>query len=139
MHRAAGRFFPVLGNIASIRSARDRNPNQPGRWSTLAQWEALLGNKEEALRCAQKAVELASDAMGLGNQSATAQSVAFAFIYTWTGDKDRAIAEYARLLHEPYSFLNVHEMERHPAFAPLRGDPRFEALLADPKNNAPLF
>jgi len=25
------------------------------------------------------------------------------------------------------------------AFTPLRGDPRFEALLNDPKNNAPLF
>lgn len=24
-------------------------------------------------------------------------------------------------------------------YAPLRGDPRFDALLADPKNNAPLF
>jgi hypothetical protein len=25
------------------------------------------------------------------------------------------------------------------SFQPLRGDPRFEALLNDPKNNAPLF
>jgi len=34
---------------------------------------------------------------------------------------------------------NIYEMKRSPAFAPLRGDPRFEALLNDPKNNAPLF
>ena len=26
-----------------------------------------------------------------------------------------------------------------PAFAPLRGDAAFEALLKDPKNHAPLF
>jgi hypothetical protein len=61
------------------------------------------------------------------------------FVLAWTGEKDRAIAEYARLLQVPGSDLNVHVMRRHPAYAPLRGDPRFEALLNDPKNNAPLF
>ena len=54
-------------------------------------------------------------------------------------DKDRAIAEVMRLLRVPASELNVHEMKRAPSFAPLRGDPRFEALLNDPKNNEPLF
>jgi hypothetical protein len=29
--------------------------------------------------------------------------------------------------------------KRHPHFFPLQGEPRFEALLNDPKNNAPLF
>jgi hypothetical protein len=43
------------------------------------------------------------------------------------------------LLRTPYSGLNVHEMKRDPTYTPLRGDPRFEALLNDPKNNAPLF
>jgi hypothetical protein len=38
-----------------------------------------------------------------------------------------------------YYELNIHAMRRHPMFAPLRGDPRFEVLLNDPKNNAPLF
>jgi hypothetical protein len=30
-------------------------------------------------------------------------------------------------------------MKRHAHFFPLQGEPRFEALLNDPKNNAPLF
>jgi hypothetical protein len=30
-------------------------------------------------------------------------------------------------------------MRRNARYFPLRGDPRFEALLNDPKNNAPLF
>jgi hypothetical protein len=60
-------------------------------------------------------------------------------VYVLIGDKDQAIAEYARLLRLPYSGLNVHAMRRDPPFAPLRSDVRFQALLGDPKNNAPLF
>jgi hypothetical protein len=60
-------------------------------------------------------------------------------IRTWVGDKDRAISEISRLLRVPYSGLSIHEMKRQPVYAPRRDDPRFEALLNDPKNNAPLF
>jgi len=38
-----------------------------------------------------------------------------------------------------HASLNVHAMRHHPYFFPRQGDPRFEALLNDPKNNAPLF
>jgi hypothetical protein len=68
-----------------------------------------------------------------------------AFVYAWTGDKNHAIAEYARLLRTPVrtqdreEVLNIEIMRRCPEYAPLRGDPRFEALLNDPKNSAPLF
>ncbi len=31
------------------------------------------------------------------------------------------------------------QLWHHPAVAPRRDDPRFQALLEDPKNNAPLF
>ena len=34
---------------------------------------------------------------------------------------------------------NIYAMRHHPAFAPLRSDPRFEKMFNDPKNNAPLF
>jgi hypothetical protein len=37
------------------------------------------------------------------------------------------------------SDLNVNELKSGPWFVSLRGHPRFEALIEDPKNNAPLF
>jgi hypothetical protein len=54
------------------------------------------------------------------------------------GEKDRAIAELKALLQVPRQ-ANVHELRVLPVFQNRRGDPRFEALLADPKNHAPLF
>jgi hypothetical protein len=48
------------------------------------------------------------------------------------------MAEYARLLRTP-ALLNVHMMRSGTTWRMLQGDPRWEALLNDPKNNAPLF
>lgn len=42
-------------------------------------------------------------------------------------------------LNDPWMRMNIYARRHHPAFAPLRGDPPFEALLNDPRNNAPLF
>ena len=36
-------------------------------------------------------------------------------------------------------WFDENELRHRVAWKPLRGDPRFEALLNDPKNNAPLF
>ncbi len=123
-----------LRGVDAVRALRDRQPTLPIRWATLAQWEVLLGNNDEAFRCAQKARELATESLAVASYEST-----LARVHTWTGDKDRAIQEYARLLRVPFSGLNVHEMKHDPAYAPLCGDPRFEALLNDQKNNAPLF
>ena len=60
------------------------------------------------------------------------------WFYALIGDKDRAIAGIADALKRP-GFINVWDLRFHPHYTKLRGDPRFEALLADPKNDAPLF
>jgi tetratricopeptide (TPR) repeat protein len=126
---------------------RDRLVSEPANdqlWGQLARVEALLGNKDEALRCVQEAealVPYTADAW-----AGTRAEMSAAFVYAWTGEKARAVDAYARLLSRPSELsgqtnntLNVHVMRRGVWYAPLRGDPRFEALLNDPKNNAPLF
>ncbi len=50
----------------------------------------------------------------------------------------QAIAELTRLLRAPGNF-SVAAFRVDPSFTKLHGDPRFQALLNDPKNNAPLF
>ena len=59
---------------------------------------------------------------------------------TFFTDSNRygAITELTELLRSP-SAVNVHELKVMPVYFNLRGDPRFQALLNDPKNNAPLF
>ena len=104
------------------------------RYGALA--EAILGNKEEALRLIERAASITPEATNkfVGVSISEVRSQVLARI----GEKDRAIAEIARLLKTPCN-LNVHWMRHAPEYAPLRGDPRFEALLNDSKNNTPLF
>jgi TolB-like protein/cytochrome c-type biogenesis protein CcmH/NrfG len=126
-----------LPEVGPLKARLESEPDNDDVWVTLSQVNALLGDKEEALRCAHRAVELVPES--LDTWSGPKRSANLAFVYAWTGDKDRAIAEFARLLRTPASGLNVYVMKRSPDYFPLRGDPRFEALLNDPKNNAPLF
>ena len=128
--------------IKQLRQQIERDPTATNfGWSSLAKMEALRGNRDEALSCARKLLEdpvTSRDAWRGVNFAAT-----LAFVHTWTGDKAAACDEIARMLQAPvypyYALNNVYVLRLHPAFAPLRGFPQFEALLNDPKNNAPLF
>jgi hypothetical protein len=126
-----------ITDLADLKLQLELEPDNPQLWAAVATREALLGNQEVALTHAKKAVELRP--IERDRQDGPVFATVVAFVYAWTGDKDRALIEYARLLRTPFSRLNVHEMKVHPRYAPLHGDPRFEALLNDPTNNEPLF
>jgi len=121
---------------AELRAQLQREPTNARVWGFLGAMEVILGHKEEALRCDARALELvpeSRDALdGVNNAAFRALDL------DWLGEKEQALAEYARLFRTPCLYvINVHEMKRR--HSTLRGDPRFEALLNDPKNNAPLF
>jgi|CZKI01.1.fsa_nt_gi TolB-like protein/Tfp pilus assembly protein PilF len=121
---------------AEVRARIEREPANPLLYGYLAQMEAVLGHKEEAVRLGRRAAELLPETRD--TIVGPAISYYLASIYAWTGDKDRALAELARLMHIP-GRAEVEIMRHDPMLTPLRGDPRFGALLSDPKNRAPLF
>ena len=140
----AGAATRLGGALAEVRAELLVQPSNARLWSALSRMEALLGQNEAALRDAKKAVELLPESVDaiLG----TVFTANLAAVYAWSGDKDRAIAEITRLLRIPTngaasfdSMINIHALRVSPQFFPLRDDPRFEALLKDPKNNEPLF
>ena len=122
--------------LAEWRLRAEREPTNDKAWGFLASMQSLLGHREEALQLAEKAAAMrtvAGDAVdGPVYQFILAQ------VYARSGDKDRAVATLAQLLRvpEPFPLALIRVI---PVFANLHGDPRFEALLNDPKNNAPLF
>jgi hypothetical protein len=57
------------------------------------------------------------------------------------GRKELALAKLAEVIRLPTTpdFLREYSLRHAIIYWPLQGDPRFEALLSDPKNNVPLF
>jgi hypothetical protein len=89
--------------------------------------DAGLGRKEEALREGRRACELlpiSKDAI-----DGVTLAVNLAQIYSWTGEKDLAIEEIAAVERVP-NYLTYGLLQLHPYWDSLRGDPRFEKIVA---------
>jgi TolB-like protein len=115
-----------------------RQPLSAILWASLSLGHALLGEKDEALRCGDKAREILPESRDAIQGSNVAILRASALAYA--GEKDQALAEFERLLHKPFGLNPVFERGMFSgSWKPLRDDPRFQALVNDAKNNAPLF
>jgi TolB-like protein/Tfp pilus assembly protein PilF/tRNA A-37 threonylcarbamoyl transferase component Bud32 len=90
--------------------------------------DAALGNKEEAIREGELAVKLMPSSTSAIEGSVLTQYLAV--IYAWTGDKDRAIERLSEAAKLPGSHVTYGYLRLHPLWDPLRGDPRFEEIVA---------
>ena len=90
--------------------------------------DAALGNKEDAIREGERAVELMPVSKSAVEGSMLTQYLAV--IYAWTGEEDRAIERLAEAVKLPASHLSYGHLRLNPVWDPLRGDPRFEAIVA---------
>ena len=129
--------------LAVMEAERPQQPASSWLFAYMGMAQALLGQKEEAIANARHAMEILPESrdavFGVEN------AVVLASVYAWVGEKDLALVEFARLLKTPHG-TNVFTAARgsnslnvEVSFQPLWDDPRFQALLADPQNNAPLF
>jgi TolB-like protein/Tfp pilus assembly protein PilF len=89
--------------------------------------DAGLGRKEEALRQGRRAVELLP--VGKDPIFGIAMVKYLAMIAAWVGDKDLACEQLAVAIRPP-SRLTYGELKLLPFWDPLRGDPRFEEIVA---------
>ena len=90
--------------------------------------DAALGNKEDAIREGELAVKLMPASASAIEGSVLIQYLAI--IYAWTGDKDRAIQRLAEAAKLPGSHVTYGYLRLHLLWDPLRGDPRFEEIVA---------
>ena len=95
--------------------------------AVLAQVDAGLGEKDLAIREAQHAIDLMPISKDIYDGALVLEGLAQ--VYTWTGDRDRAIELVQKLVTMP-SYLNYARLKLHPLWSPLRGDPRFEKIVA---------
>src|SRR5438105_1929824 len=93
----------------------------------LGMVDAALGNKDDAIREGERAVAL----MPI-NKSAVEGPLLIrnlAIIYAWVGEKDRAIERLTEAANRPDD-VSYGNLRLNPLWDPLRGDPRFEAVVA---------
>ncbi len=129
--RAAGdsevaRYFFKLARAEVEKSLQDE-PDYGPTLALLAMIDAALGQKDEAIREGRRAVEL----LPLDQESIKGAFVIeyLAVTYAWTGEVELALEQLKRAASVP-SEVSYGQLRLHPFWDPLRGDPRFEQIVA---------
>ncbi len=130
------RARPILEQECTrLQGLLEKEPDNADNWALLAYARAMLGDRAGALSARQKAMADPLISRGFSDS----------YFHAWLGNKDEALSALARAIETGIGAsttaapLSVHRLRHGLYLWPLVGDPRFEALLNDPKNNAPLF
>jgi len=108
------------------RAVQDEPDYGPPR-CVLGLIDAALGRKEEAVREGRRAVELLSVEKDAINGPLMIKYLAM--IAAWAGDRDLACEKLAMAVQPP-STVSYGQLKLEPNWDSLRGDPRFEKIVA---------
>jgi TolB-like protein/Tfp pilus assembly protein PilF len=140
--------------LAAEKAAAEASPDRPNAHVELARIYLAMGRPQEGLGAAEKARELTRDhpsVMGLyayalaraGRREDARQVLDrlvaesgrrhvrpfdLAFAATGLGDRERALTWLEQVVEERH--VGARSLASYPEFDPLRGEPRFQALLA---------
>ena len=131
VYRALGDEQKAEKVFLTLRQALDAktDPQSRNEWyyNGAGNCDAGLHRKDEAIREARQAMDLlpiAQDPI-----SGTVMVECLALIYAWTGERDLAIEQLEILAGVP-SNISYGALRFSPDWDSLRGDPRFEKLVA---------
>jgi tetratricopeptide (TPR) repeat protein len=128
--RAAGRSDEARAAFRQVLA--DLNADDPRRRFTrtmavIAQARAAVGETERAIQLAERATQTVGPGLNAYDAPLTEQGLAQ--VYTWTGQPDRALEIIERLVKLP-GYLSYGHLLHDPAWEPLRGSARFQAIVA---------
>jgi serine/threonine protein kinase/tetratricopeptide (TPR) repeat protein len=123
-HKARSAFTAARAEQEKIVQAQ---PDFGPPWCVLGLIDAALGHKEEALREGRHAIELLPVEKDALRGPALVKYMAM--IAAWLGDKDLACQQLA-VIARPPSPVTYGQLKLMPFWDPLRGDPRFEQIVA---------
>jgi TolB-like protein/class 3 adenylate cyclase/Flp pilus assembly protein TadD len=112
---------------AEVEKTMRGQPDYAQGLTVLGLIDAGLGRKDDAIREGSRAVELVP--ISKDTIDGTDLILNLAVIYAWTDEKDLALKQLAEAAHLPSS-LNYGWLRLHPDLDTLRGDPRFEKIVA---------
>jgi TolB-like protein/Tfp pilus assembly protein PilF len=122
-------------NQRAVLSAAPKTPLAEvplGVLADLALIDAALGRKQEALSEGRRAMELvpiAQEALRGWYNNEGFTRTRFAMVCAWTGETDLAIEQLEAVTKNPGG-PTYGELRLDPMWDPLRGDPRFERIVA---------
>jgi tetratricopeptide (TPR) repeat protein len=139
----ARRYFEVARQSFEQWLA-NKPPNEPWRellaLAYIAEIDAALGRKEDAIREARNAVEYCQAKHNPLAPIADIQALA-AIVYMWSGERDAALQQLGAAVAKLFAMqivelpaavgLSAGELKLNPIWDELRNDPRFDKIVAE--------
>ena len=129
--RAKGDLDSAHAALIKARAELDEivreQPNYAKALCAIGIIDAALGRDKEAIAEGQRAVELLPVSKDAIDGALLVQHLAI--IYAWCGRKDAAFDQLEAAAKLP-GYLSYGQLRLHPYWEPLRGDPRFDRIVA---------
>jgi TolB-like protein len=132
--RARGDTNKALSAFAAarekVKGQLGDNVKDPRYFLEVGRLDAGLSEKEKAIPEAERAVELQPIAKESLNGPIGVTNLAL--VYSWTGERDRALEQLKSVATIPNG-PTYGDLRFNPCWDPLRGDPRFDKIVAAAK------